>query len=98
MEKIDSLPTTGPNWSCELVTVTGDVCDHSGKLVTEELQLWHRNPVDCVQELLGNPTFKDVIKYAPEKVYCDEDGKVRVFGETWTGDWWWELQVRDCSL
>ena len=38
--------------------------------------------------------FKDYISYVPERVYMDKEGKVRVFDEMWTGDWWWEIQVR----
>jgi Plavaka transposase len=42
---------------------------------------------------MGNPMFKDVLKYAPEKVYIDEEGNLRVFDEMWSADWWWDLQV-----
>jgi hypothetical protein len=34
------------------------------------------------------------MKYAPERVYEDEDMKSRVFDEMWTADWWWDTQVK----
>jgi hypothetical protein len=60
----------------------------------EKLELWRRNPVDCVKELMSNPAFKAVLRYAPERVYRDKEGKIRVYDEMWTGDWWWDTQVR----
>lgn len=60
---------------------------------SEELELWMRNPVTCVQELIGNPAFNRSIAYAPEKVYIDREGQTHRYDEMWTGDWWWKIQV-----
>lgn len=60
----------------------------------EKLELWRRDPVECVKELMGNPALKDSIQYAPGKQYTDAEGKNRVYEEMWTGDWWWETQVQ----
>jgi hypothetical protein len=62
-------------------------------LPAEKLELWRRNPVDCVKELLGNPALKNHMKYAPERVYEDMEGKTRIFDEMWTANWWWDTQV-----
>lgn len=32
--------------------------------------------------------------YAPEQVYKDKEGKVRIYDEMWTANWWWDLQVK----
>jgi len=87
------LPT-GPEWHCEIVTVQGDVIDENGLNMVEELELWFRDPVECVRELLSNPAFVDYTSFAPEHVYSDSEGKERIFDEMWTADWWWEMQVR----
>lgn len=97
MEDIDSLPR-GVGWQCEDITVEGDLPDlgkdSSGKINRQEsLELWYRDPLDCVRELLENPAFRDVMRYAPEKLYADEEGEIEVIDEMWTGAWWWELQV-----
>ncbi|KAJ7106620.1 hypothetical protein C8R44DRAFT_834329 [Mycena epipterygia] len=60
---------------------------------SERLDLWWRDPVECVAELIGNPAFKDAMRYAPQKLYADKDGKVEVIDEMWTASWWWEIQV-----
>jgi hypothetical protein len=61
----------------------------------EKLELWRRDPIECVRELMGNPMFKDMLKYAPEKTYFDPDGKNRIYDEMWSADWWWDTQVSD---
>ena len=55
---IDSLPT-GPEWSCSSFEVTGNKTNKAGNLRTEEVELWHQNPVKCICEIIGNPTFKE---------------------------------------
>ena len=31
--------------------------------------------------------------YVAFQLFADKDGTARIYDETWTGDWWWELQV-----
>jgi hypothetical protein len=87
---IDSLPQ-GPTWSCEIMRVQGDRSGHDGAVHVEHLELWKRDPVDCIRELIGNLTFKKNIKYAPYRVYESSDGDNRCWDEMATGDWWWDL-------
>ncbi|KAH7908431.1 hypothetical protein BJ138DRAFT_1012802 [Hygrophoropsis aurantiaca] len=93
MKAIDKLPT-GPEWKCELVSAEGDREGEDGEVIKEELELWMRDPVECIRELIGNPTFQKNLAYAPEKVFLDSNGTIRQFDEMWTGDWWWEVQKR----
>ncbi len=97
LQKIDDLPR-GPTWECELWEVEGDEYDEDGNLRTETLELWRRNPVDCIKELIGNPLFSDCIRYAPERHYLDAAGTDPIWDEMWTGEWWWDLQVRPSRL
>ncbi|KAF8179782.1 hypothetical protein K438DRAFT_2172963 [Mycena galopus ATCC 62051] len=94
LNKIDKLPT-GPDWSCEIVTVVGNKHDETDKMMSEELELWMRDPVECIKELMSNPAFKDHMAYAPEKVYSSPEGeeKSRILDEMWTADWWWKIQA-----
>jgi Plavaka transposase len=64
----------------------------------EKLELWRRDPVECVKELMGNPALKNYMKYAPERVYEDVEGETRIFDEMWTADWWWDTQVKKIGL
>ena len=59
----------------------------------EKVEIWYRDPIECIQELIGNPLFRDTMGYAPERVFLDENGTQRAYDEMWTADWWWETQV-----
>jgi hypothetical protein len=76
------------------VTVRGNVEDEKGEMLQEDVELWSRDPVECVKELIGNPAFKEHMAYSPAKAYADRAGQHRVIDEMWTGDWWGEKQVR----
>lgn len=91
-QKIDSLPL-GSEWVCETFEVRGDRKDRQGRPQRETLQLWRRDPIECIRELVGNEAFKEKMHFKPERVYEDEDGKSRIFDEMWTGEWWWDTQV-----
>ncbi len=93
-KKIDSLPTGTP-WICDLLTVTGDLTGPKGENLTEELELWRRDPVECVKELIGNPAFEPHSSYAPVRV---KKAGVRYYGEMNTCDWWWDKQVSKIAL
>jgi hypothetical protein len=75
--------------------ITGDEPDErdQGKKRKEVIELWRRDPVECIRELIGNPAFQGHMRYAPERLYKDKDGKNQVFDEMWTGEWWWKTQV-----
>jgi len=92
LQKVDSL-ATGPEWTCEIVTAHGNKVGQDGTMMTEDLELWKRDPVECVKELIGNPAFKKLVSYVPQRAYVDKAGLKRIFDEMWTADWWWDTQV-----
>ncbi|KAJ7928722.1 hypothetical protein B0H13DRAFT_1860298 [Mycena leptocephala] len=47
MKKIDQLPT-GPGWKCEIVTAAGNRLDDNDEMMKEDLELWKRDPVECI--------------------------------------------------
>ncbi|KAF9562392.1 hypothetical protein CPC08DRAFT_797291, partial [Agrocybe pediades] len=51
LKKVDALPT-GPGWTCEIVTVVGDRVGEDGCLLQEELELWMRDPIEIVKDLI----------------------------------------------
>ncbi|KAK7018916.1 hypothetical protein R3P38DRAFT_2714788 [Favolaschia claudopus] len=93
LKKIDQLPT-GPDWTCKIVTAAGNRVDENDELMSEDLELWIRDPVECIKELMGNPAFRDHMAYAPERVYSSSDGneETRIIDEMWTAEWWWKIQ------
>ncbi|KAJ7654795.1 hypothetical protein B0H17DRAFT_1214266 [Mycena rosella] len=95
-EKVDDLPG-GAKWQCRKMDVEGDLPDLEkdplgGTMREERLELWWQDPVECVWELIGNPAFRDVMRFAPERLYADTFGDVQVVNEMWTAEWWWEIQ------
>ncbi|KAF7371541.1 hypothetical protein MVEN_00009100 [Mycena venus] len=93
LKKVDQLPT-GPDWTCKMVTAAGNWLDENDELMSEDLDLWMRNPVECIKELISSPAFREHMAYAPERVYGAKDGREesRIFDEMWTAEWWWKLQ------
>lgn len=61
--------------------------------MSEEIELWVRDPVECVRELLSHSAFREHAVYVPQRVYTTGDRTIRIYDEMWTGDWWWEIQV-----
>ncbi|KAJ7483388.1 hypothetical protein FB451DRAFT_1439345 [Mycena latifolia] len=97
-DKVDGLPG-GVKWHCKRLDTKGDLPDldkdPTGKTMRrEQNELWWRDPVECVRELMGNPTFREAMRYAPEKLYADQGETVEILNEMWTANWWWEIQKR----
>jgi len=67
------------------MTAAGDRFDDDGQVTTERLELWWRDPVECVKELIGNPAFRKLMAYAPERVYKDKEGNIRIYDMTKCG-------------
>lgn len=70
LQKVDALPP-GPEFKCTQVTVKGNKEDAHGHALQEELEIFHRDPVECVHELIGNPAFWDALRYVPVHMYTD---------------------------
>jgi hypothetical protein len=90
---LDKLPPAGPKWRCKVKTIVGDVIGPDGKPVTEDVEIWVRDVMDLVREILGNPAYGKQLVFAPRRVYLDKDKKERKIDEMWTADWWWKIQV-----
>ncbi len=51
----------------------------------ERLKVWFRDFVKCIKELMGNPMFRNVMKYVPERQFKDVSKTSEVINEMWTG-------------
>ncbi|KAI0070312.1 hypothetical protein K474DRAFT_1743277 [Panus rudis PR-1116 ss-1] len=91
-QKLDGLPAS-QNWMYDDVTIVGDRIGEDSKMMTERVELWRRDPVECIRELMGNPAFRDAMAYAPSKVFADMGHNIRVYDEMSTGQWWWNKQT-----
>ena len=43
------------------MTIDGEGVNGNGTTVTKKVELWQRDPVECIKELFSNPAFKDKI-------------------------------------
>jgi hypothetical protein len=63
------------------------------KLDGHNYEFYHRDIVECVRALYGDPALANFLVHAPEKWYTGPDKKVQIFSEMHTGRWWWARQV-----
>jgi hypothetical protein len=59
----------------------------------ETLTLYHRDIIECIRTLYGDPEFSPHLVFKPERHYVDADQTERVYGDMHTGKWWWNTQV-----
>jgi hypothetical protein len=85
MKAVDALPH-GPGWDTHEI----DIGEGPHKRVHV---VFKRNVIDVMKELIGNPLFKDSIRYVPERHWTSKSRKFRVYNEMWSGNWWWRTQV-----
>jgi hypothetical protein len=97
LQKIDDLPQL-PEWQHIALKIVGNLTDSQDNALTEDVELWYRNPVSCVQSLIGNSAFDGHMQYAPVRIYNDANRETRAYEGMETGDWWWNTQVRATSL
>ncbi|KZT53998.1 hypothetical protein CALCODRAFT_439359, partial [Calocera cornea HHB12733] len=58
------------------------------------LEVWGRDPLDCIRELLSDPLLESSIDYAPRREYTDGAQTRRLYSEYATGDHMWAIQQR----
>jgi len=85
LQLVDKLPT-GPEWTCRLVHVHGDLgpLDENNVAMEgeiKELEFWMCDQVACIRELMGNLAFDGSMAYATEKVYTDAEGQTRRYNK-----------------
>ena len=73
---VDQLPGR-PKFKKSEVTMAGEAFD-----------IWHRDILECIQTLIGDPEFVGKLKLAPERHYTDKDRLNRVYSDVHTGKWW----------
>jgi hypothetical protein len=64
----------------------------------EVLEMYHRDVLECVRALYGDPEFAPHLIFKPERHYMDEDQTKRAYSDVHTGKWWWETQVYKLAL
>ncbi|CAE6472817.1 unnamed protein product [Rhizoctonia solani] len=90
---LDELPLAGPKWDVKAVTITGDKIGPDNEPIVEKAELWYRDILGVIRELLGNHIYGMDLVFAPRQEFEDTEKTQRVYDEMWTGDWWLRLQT-----
>ncbi|KAJ6490951.1 hypothetical protein C8R45DRAFT_1053149 [Mycena sanguinolenta] len=81
--RIESLPA-GPKWKATVWKTPYPT--------KKPLNLYYRDPVECLQALLGNPLVQDHIHYTPFRLWESAAKLMRTYTEWLSGDHAWEIQ------
>lgn len=83
--RVEMLPK-GPEWLCKpwMTNVP----------TKTPIQLFYRDPLECIQSLLHHPLLKDHMHFTPMRVFETAAKTMRVYSEWMTGDVAWQMQVR----
>ncbi|KAG1831477.1 hypothetical protein EV424DRAFT_1534160 [Suillus variegatus] len=81
--RAEMLPK-GPSWKCQIITSL-----HSTK---HPIQLFWRDPVECLESLFSNPLFHDKLDFVPRRVYTAAGRLLHVYSEWLMGDSAWDIQ------
>ncbi|KAH9939740.1 uncharacterized protein BXZ73DRAFT_43384 [Epithele typhae] len=95
LKAIDTLPGPKASWYMHEIGVTGTLTDENNQPITEALDLWGRNPVHLIEDLIGNPEFDGEMAYEPRCEYeVSEDGGVAMeyIDDMHSGKWMSEVQ------
>ncbi|EJD39709.1 hypothetical protein AURDEDRAFT_33359, partial [Auricularia subglabra TFB-10046 SS5] len=65
---LDGLPQGQP-WLLKKIGLEGDILDAQGKPRIEKLELWYRDAVEIISDLLANPAFADCTDFEPIRVW-----------------------------
>ncbi|KAF8684334.1 Zn-finger protein [Rhizoctonia solani] len=85
LEDIDKL-LHGPSWHIYEMVTGGDPKSRTSFL-------FGRDILDAIRDLIGNPRFRAHVRYAPERHYTTKDKTTRLYGEMWSANWWWRMQM-----
>ncbi|KAF9787519.1 hypothetical protein BJ322DRAFT_1003262 [Thelephora terrestris] len=75
------LPNGLPQFVREEVEIAG-----------EKYEFYHRDILECIRALYGDPEIAEFLVHAPEEHYTGPDKKCRIFSEMNSGKWWWTRQ------
>lgn len=85
---MQQLPGRGPQWQCTKLKLKGYESE-------QPIHLIWRDGLEVTKQLFANPVYANHMCYDPHYIY---QGQERQFGEFWTSDDAWEIQVSSRTL
>jgi hypothetical protein len=83
-DRAEMLPS-GPPWMCKTLET-----EYPAK---NRIQLYYRDPVECLKSLMRSPLLKDYLSFTPRRLFEDMEKEVRVYTEWLSGNAAWSMQV-----
>jgi len=91
-EEIDVTRLGDTRWEPFTIKYEGIRPDHDvPDWMMAQYEVWFRDPLTLVHNMLSNPDFKDEVDYAPFQEYDRADN--RQFQDIMSGNWAWEQCV-----
>lgn len=86
-----------------LLKLVDKIPDRAGQWTTRTLKfkdrqeepylMRHRDVIDAIKSLWGDPALSEHLVYKPKKIFSDSNKSNRIYSEMWTGKWWSAIQV-----
>ncbi|KIY62218.1 hypothetical protein CYLTODRAFT_183523 [Cylindrobasidium torrendii FP15055 ss-10] len=88
-QRVDEVPSRAGRWHTKKITFP----DRPDEVFTFR----HRNILEAVESLLGDPELAEHLVYKPRQMFHQptqegESRGARFYNEMWTGKWWWYIQ------
>jgi hypothetical protein len=80
----------GPVWNLYEINIQDQT---NGKSKPRVQYLVTRNIVHVIRDMMANPAFRDVMRFAPETHWTSEAKTERIFDNMWSANWWARMQV-----
>lgn len=64
----------------------------------DEYVFRHRNVMEAIKSLWGDPALASHLVYRPRQVFKDASKSQRMYSEMWDGKWWNTVQVSQALL
>jgi hypothetical protein len=78
---VDKLPC-GPGWSVKSLKLNRN----NGH---EIVQLWKRNTLDGIKDILVDKRFANELRFRPERHWTGLERKIWSYSESWMSKWMW---------
>ena len=82
---MEDLPKA-PAWKMQEIVL-------DGYQTAKPMVLFYRDPLECIQALLQNPTFEGKWFFSARRIYKDPNRQNRVYSDWMTSDGAWSAQV-----
>ncbi|KAJ1299410.1 hypothetical protein OPQ81_002640 [Rhizoctonia solani] len=89
---LDKLPSAGPCWKCIEKKIIGTLKNSKGQFLTEDIEIWVRDIIEVVKELIGNSAYGKQLVFVPQKIFLDAEKQNQKIDEMWTANWWSRIQ------